>query len=141
WVLSLSRITIIFVQDHSPALRISLYPMRCNPELAWRVRKCDASNEEDYNKMTRAMVNALEPSGPGLILVSTDVLMVGVDMKNVQCSLIVEPLTFDEDIQKEGRVFREQTEGQIAEVYIYVSANTLHLAQEMVEAEESQPKK
>ncbi|KAJ7594808.1 P-loop containing nucleoside triphosphate hydrolase protein [Mycena floridula] len=84
WVVSLSRVTIIFVRDHSLALHIGLYLMHCDPDLALRVHKCDASNNEEYDKKTRAMVNNLEPSGLGLILVSTDVLMVGVQLWTIK---------------------------------------------------------
>ncbi|THU88170.1 hypothetical protein K435DRAFT_680330, partial [Dendrothele bispora CBS 962.96] len=134
WVIGLPGITIIFLPDRNSGLRIALYLRRCNPYLAPRTRKWDALNDEEYDKETMDLVNNLNFNLHGLIIVSTTVLMVGVDFQGVKRIISLEPGDFDQELQMEGRM-RESGES-----YLYVSKKTMESAQRL-DAEMEEQKK
>ncbi|KAJ3816289.1 hypothetical protein F5880DRAFT_1619518 [Lentinula raphanica] len=86
-------ITIIFTPDRGSALRITLYLRRCNPYLAecGRIRKWDSLNDSTYDQESLQMICAMDPSilhactgANRLIIVSTTILMVGVDFRGME---------------------------------------------------------
>jgi len=87
WLIGLPGITIVSVRDRLLGLRITLYLKRCNRAKAELVRKCDALNDkETYEAETFALADLAKASPDGLILVSTDLLSVGVDLDGVRLS-------------------------------------------------------
>ncbi|KAF9060772.1 hypothetical protein BDP27DRAFT_1429719 [Rhodocollybia butyracea] len=109
WVIGLPGITIIFTRECSLTLRLALYLCRiAPPELLHTIRKCDSTNDRDYNEETLHLICTGDQSH-GLILVSTTILTVGVDIPNVQ----------------EGRLLRSKNPGDTAEAYVYVSEGTM----------------
>ena len=134
WVVGLQGITIIFVRDRGLGLRIALFLRRCDGKLATRVRKCDALNDrQGYDEETMEMAKDIETINRGLVLVATDVLTTGMDIEGVRRVLILEPVDFDEEIQKQGRLLRNKSQGEdSAEAYVYVSEHTMKMARQMV---------
>lgn len=135
WIVGLPGITIIFAPDRSSALRITLYLRRCNRFLAKRVRKYDAMNDRGtYDKETLEMISSLDSARDlGLIIVATSILMVGFDVNGVRRVFVLEPVDFDEEIQKKGRLLRNKaSEEEIAECYVYVSWKTMQDALALV---------
>lgn len=134
WVHGLPGVTIIFAPDRSTALRLTLYLRRLHPSQARKVRKYDALNDRGtYDKETMSLVEGLDSEHDWLVIVATSILMVGVDLRGVKCVVILEPLDFDEELQKEGRLLRSKVSmDDTAESYVYVSRRTMEKAYELV---------
>ncbi|KAF9050826.1 hypothetical protein BDZ89DRAFT_1108017 [Hymenopellis radicata] len=139
WVLGLPGITIIFVANRFLALRLTLYLRRINPYLAKYVRKFDALNEKQtYDAhtigMARDITSCTAAYHRGLILVSTSILMVGVDLDGVSRVLTIEPTNPDEEIQYEGRVYRNPARFiGVPETYTYVTKKAMDDARKLVD--------
>ncbi len=133
WIIGLKGISIIFTRDRSLALRIALYLKRVDPPYADTIRKCDSTNESDYDHDTRMAIREGDHAN-GLILVATTILTLGIDIPNVVRVIILDPIEFDEEIQQMGRLLRQKEKGCVGEAYVYVSQSTLEKAEEMVKA-------
>ncbi|KAJ3765143.1 P-loop containing nucleoside triphosphate hydrolase protein [Lentinula raphanica] len=129
----LTGITIIFTPDRFSALRITLYLRRCNDYLANKdlIRKWDSLNESVLNTETREMITAMDPETDRLIIVSTTILMVGVDFQGVKRIVNLEPDDFDKELQMEGRMRGS------GECYVYFSKHTMEEARKMLEKEKN----
>ncbi|KAJ3753044.1 hypothetical protein EV360DRAFT_88156 [Lentinula raphanica] len=107
--------------------------MRSHPKYALFIRKCDSTNDpEEYDTVTYDLARNL-PDNSSLILVSTSILTVGIDIPNVRRVISLEPMDFTQEIQEGGRVLRQKKQGEIGEVYTYFSQATVDLATKMVD--------
>ncbi|KAJ3966964.1 P-loop containing nucleoside triphosphate hydrolase protein, partial [Lentinula raphanica] len=135
WIVNpvLLGITIIFTPDRSSALRITLYLRKCNEYLASqsRIRKWDSLNASVHNTETRAMISAMDVEVDRLIIVSTTILMVGIDFQGVKCIINLEPDDFDKEVQMEGRM------RGAGECYVYFSKHTFEEARKRLEEEKN----
>ncbi|KAJ3753957.1 P-loop containing nucleoside triphosphate hydrolase protein [Lentinula raphanica] len=83
WIIGLKGVTIIFTRNRTLTLKIALYLMRSHPKYALFIRKCDSTNDpEEYDTVTYDLARNL-PDNSSLILVSTSILTVGIDIPNV----------------------------------------------------------
>ncbi|KAJ3841821.1 P-loop containing nucleoside triphosphate hydrolase protein, partial [Lentinula raphanica] len=139
WVVGLQGISIIFTRNRTLTLKIALYLMQTNPEYTHKIRKCDSTNDPDeYDAETYRMTKVDILSG--LVLVSTSVLTLGMDIPNVRRVITLEPTEFEQEIQEEGRVLRQRSKNDIAEAYAYFSQATYDLAVKMVEEDQTEPR-
>ncbi|KAJ3735283.1 P-loop containing nucleoside triphosphate hydrolase protein [Lentinula guzmanii] len=136
WIIGLRGITIVFTRNRTVLLRIVLYLMRAHPTYAHLIRKCDSTNDLTYDKTTFEMAQR-ESHEKRLILVSTAVLTVGIDIPSVVRVITLEPLTFEQEIQEGGRVLRRKSKGTTAEVYAYFSKATYDRAKEIVDVDKA----
>ncbi|KAJ3819356.1 P-loop containing nucleoside triphosphate hydrolase protein, partial [Lentinula raphanica] len=133
WIIGLEGVSIIFTRNRTLTLKIALYLMRSHPRYASFIRKCDSTNDpEEYDTVTYTMARNITGSS-SLILVSTSILTVGIDIPNVRRVISLEPMDFTQEIQEGGRVLRQKRQGEVAEVYTYFSQATADLAAKMVE--------
>lgn len=133
WIVGLPGISIIFTRDRNLALRIALYLKLVSPAYASTIRKCDATNESDYDDETfKRVFEDCSTSSTGLVLVATTILTLGIDIPNIQRVCIIDPIKLDDEVQQKGRLLRKKVAGAIAEAYVYVSPTTMVRAAEMV---------
>ncbi|KAF8879019.1 hypothetical protein CPB85DRAFT_1443246 [Mucidula mucida] len=117
------------------ALRICLYLMTIEPAYAQTIRRCDSTNNVDYDSETFEMIfQDHSIPGLGLVLVATTILTLGIDVPEVKRVLTLDGIEIDEEIQQDSRLLRKKVKGATAEAYSYVTASAMKRAAEIVKS-------
>jgi len=127
WLLLENGKTLLFCKSIKFGSKIHQYLLSRNAR-GVEISMYNALNSSGRNDLLLTLLRERRP----IIIIATDTLSVGIDIPDIDLSVVIDPLDLDDSTQKIGRVGRDRSKVPTPRGVLYIPAAVFNKAQEII---------